>query len=161
LTYGQFDLFLDKDINLKRKMAGMCDTHASEWAMPPIQKPPPTTMMEVPYCNFLDGVTCVYDNVVVKLKCNFFFSSLFSLYFFLSKYKNIFFFYLIWSLFFYCYFFLIFFDWIFFNFISHHLVSFNFYIKFDLHSFNYFYYFHNKKLFSISSLNIWFQIILY
>jgi hypothetical protein len=113
---------------------------------------------QAPYCNLLDGVTCVHDNVVVNLKCNFFFSSFF---FFLPKYKDILlfiYFYPIWSLFFYCYlFFLIFFDWIFFNFILH-LVSFNFYIKFDLHSFNYF---PNKKLFSISSLNIWFQIILY
>jgi hypothetical protein len=52
----------------------------------------------------------------------------------------------------------------FFNFTSHHLVSFIFYIKFDMHSFDCclfvcFNYFSNWILFSISSLSIWFQII--
>jgi hypothetical protein len=52
----------------------------------------------------------------------------------------------------------------FFNFTPHHLISFIFYIKFDMHSFDCclfvcFNYFSNWILFSISSLNIWFQII--
>jgi hypothetical protein len=97
----------------------------------------------------------------------FFFSSIFSLLFF-AKYKRclfICFLYPIWSLFFWFLFALLFIfsGLIFFlNFIPHHLDLINFCIKFYLYFFHcylFFYPFSNWTLFSISSLNIWFQII--
>ena len=110
------------------------------------------------------GVVLVHNNI---LRWTFFFSFLFSL-FFLPKYKRcsfICFLYPIWSLLFWFLFvlFLIFFGLIFFlNFIPHHLDLIIFCIKFCLYFFHcyFFHYpFSNWILFSISSLNIWFQII--
>ena len=63
----------------------------------------------------------------------------------------------------YCFVCLSFSIYLFFNYATHHLVSFNFYIKFDPYSFYYCLFicnhFPNWILFLISFLNIWFQII--
>jgi len=70
--------------------------------------------------------------------------------------------YPIWSSFFWFLFnlFFIFFIDFFFNFAPHHLVSFNFYVKFNPHSFDYcLFIFFPIPNWILWSLNIWFQII--